>query len=186
MAAQTASRLAGDSRALLDGMSTGAADQVGETCSVETSCVVDAPVRNAVTLPVVGQIDLEQLGLPPVHRDCRPARWVQSVCHVGAVVHPVAARGDTQSRDDARRGWHLRIRERSHHFAFMAAWLNVFLLVGWTREIQIGLGVFALIAGALNTKDYLALGHGPSLSIPAQVKPSIYRRVNRVVHAERL
>jgi hypothetical protein len=62
----------------------------------------------------------------------------------------------------------------------------VFLLVGMTRQIQVMLGGFALVAGALNGKDFVSFGRGPSLSIPSQAKPSIYRQVNRIVRAERV
>jgi hypothetical protein len=41
------------------------------------------------------------------------------------------------------------------YFAFMAAWLNIFLLIGLSRPIQIGLGGVALLVGMVNVKDFL-------------------------------
>jgi hypothetical protein len=70
------------------------------------------------------------------------------------------------------------------YFAFMAAWLNVFLLVGLTRPVQVALGLLAVGAGAVNTKDLFAFGRGFSLSIPDAAKPAIYRRMRRAVHAD--
>ena len=43
------------------------------------------------------------------------------------------------------------------YFVFMAAWLNMFLLIGLSRPVQIGLGAIALLVGAVNVKDFFAL-----------------------------
>lgn len=72
------------------------------------------------------------------------------------------------------------------YFAFMAAWLNAFLLLGHSRLVESLLGSVALAVGVLNVKDAVALGRGPSLSIPAAAKPGIYARARRIVYAERL
>jgi hypothetical protein len=72
------------------------------------------------------------------------------------------------------------------YYAFMAAWLNVFTLVGLSRVVQIVLGVTALVIGMVNVKDFFALGKGISLSIPDSAKPGIYARVRSIVHAENL
>jgi glutaredoxin len=70
------------------------------------------------------------------------------------------------------------------YFAFMAAWLNVFLLVGVSRVTQVILGMIAMAIGAVNVKDYFALGRGVSLSIPDSAKPAIYNRVRQVLRAQ--
>jgi hypothetical protein len=72
------------------------------------------------------------------------------------------------------------------YFAFMAAWLNLFLLVGLSRATQIGLGGFAVLVGAMNVKDFFAFGRGVSLSIPAVAKPGMYARIRRILQAEHL
>jgi glutaredoxin len=72
------------------------------------------------------------------------------------------------------------------YFAFMVAWLNVFLLVGLARWVEALLGVVALGMGAVHVKDFVALRRGPSLSIPESVKPTIYARVRRVLTARSL
>jgi len=72
------------------------------------------------------------------------------------------------------------------YFAFMVAWLNVFLLVGVARWVQMLLGAVALAIGAVHVKDFVAFGRGPSLSIPAAVKPTIYARARRVLTAQSL
>ncbi len=72
------------------------------------------------------------------------------------------------------------------YFAFMAAWLNVFLIVGYLRPIQIGLGILAIMVGAIHVKDFFAFKQGLSLSIPESAKPGIYQRVRKIVTAEHL
>jgi glutaredoxin len=70
------------------------------------------------------------------------------------------------------------------YFAFMAAWLNLFLFIGISRITQFLLGAVAAAIGLLNVKDFLALGGGISVAIPEAAKPSIYARVRRVLYAE--
>ncbi len=72
------------------------------------------------------------------------------------------------------------------YFGFMAAWLNIFLLIGVSVVVRALLGGLALVVGAINIKDFLAFKRGISLSIPDSAKPSLYRRVNRILRAEHL
>lgn len=72
------------------------------------------------------------------------------------------------------------------YFIFMAAWLNLFLLVGISRISEIIIAVFALLAGAINLKDFWAFRWGVSLSIPAAAKPGIYARMRRILQTENL
>lgn len=72
------------------------------------------------------------------------------------------------------------------YFVFMAAWLNVFLLVGYLRGVQIALGILAVVVGTIHIKDFFAFKKGISLSIPESAKPGIYQRVRHIVTAENL
>lgn len=72
------------------------------------------------------------------------------------------------------------------YFVFMAAWLNLFLLIGISRLSEIVIAGLALTAGAINVKDFLAYGRGVSLSIPDKAKPGIYARIRRVLQADNL
>ena len=72
------------------------------------------------------------------------------------------------------------------YFAFMAAWLNVFLLIGMARTTQVALGTLALMMGLLHIKEYCSFGRGPSLSIPETTKPGLYARMRRIIQAEHL
>jgi hypothetical protein len=72
------------------------------------------------------------------------------------------------------------------YFVFIAAWLELFLLVGLSRAVQVTLGVAAVLAASVHVKDFVAPGRGVSLSIPEGAKPRIYRQARRVVTAENL
>jgi len=69
------------------------------------------------------------------------------------------------------------------YFAMMAAWLNLFLLIGLSRASQVIIAVIAIVAGAINLKDFFAFGRGISLSIPDAAKPKIYSRMRGILHA---
>jgi hypothetical protein len=72
------------------------------------------------------------------------------------------------------------------YFLFMAAWLNLFLLIGYTRWIQLSVGALALVMGALYLKEGLFPGGRWRLGIPEARKPGLYARVRRVIQANRL
>ena len=72
------------------------------------------------------------------------------------------------------------------YYAFMAAWLNVFLAVGLSQPVRWMLGVVALLIGALNVKDFVAWGQGPTLQIPSGAKPGLYARARRIVQSPTL
>jgi glutaredoxin len=67
------------------------------------------------------------------------------------------------------------------YFTFMAAWLNLFMLVGIARPLQIALGTLAVLIGLINVKDFFSFKKGVTLSIPESAKPGIYSRVRRIV-----
>ena len=72
------------------------------------------------------------------------------------------------------------------YFAFMAAWLNLFLLIGFSRITELILGGIGLLAGAVNIKDFWAFKRGISLGIPDAAKPGLYTNIRRVLRAEHM
>ncbi len=72
------------------------------------------------------------------------------------------------------------------YFAFMAAWLNLFFLIGISRLTQVLLGMVAAVVGALNLKDFVAFGRGVSVGIAEAAKPGIYSQARRILRAESL
>lgn len=72
------------------------------------------------------------------------------------------------------------------YYAFMAAWLNIFLVIGISTTLRYAMGGVALVIGAINIKDFFTPGHGFSLSIPASAKPGLYARMRTVIQANTL
>ena len=71
------------------------------------------------------------------------------------------------------------------YFLFMAAWLNVFLLMGTLRWVTIIAGIVATTMGILNIKDYFITA-GPSLSISEKARPGLFDRMRKLLNAENL
>jgi glutaredoxin len=72
------------------------------------------------------------------------------------------------------------------YFAFMAAWLNLFLVLGWSTPLRLVLGAVALLVGGVNLRDVWRGGGRFSLSIPAAAKPGLYARLRGVMQQRSL
>ena len=72
------------------------------------------------------------------------------------------------------------------YFSFMAAWLNLFLIIGFSRMLQLFIGFVAVLIGTIHIKDFFAFKKGISLSIPEKSKPGLYTGIRNVVYAESL
>ena len=72
------------------------------------------------------------------------------------------------------------------YFLFMAAWLNLFMMIGAVPTITLIAGMVAIIIGIINAKDYFLFRQGPSLSIPESAKPSLYRRMRNLLKADNI
>lgn len=70
------------------------------------------------------------------------------------------------------------------YFLFMSAWLNLFLLLGWMRPVTVVAALLALLVASLNIKDALYPGSGPSLSIPEERKPGLFRRMRGLLQQQ--
>lgn len=144
------------------------------------------PPADEVTAPLVGTLSARSLGLPLFtvalglldgFNPC--AMWAL------LLILAVLLRLRDRSRMLAIGGTFIAVGGLLY-FAFLAAWLELFLLVGFSRPLQAGLGLVALAIGGLNLKDVVAFRRGPSLGIPDAAKPGIYARVRRVLTAPTL
>ncbi len=72
------------------------------------------------------------------------------------------------------------------YYAFMAAWLNVFLLLGFTAWLRLLLGSLALVLGVVNLSEFWRKGPDFTLSIPASAKPGLYARMRGVMQSRSL
>ena len=67
------------------------------------------------------------------------------------------------------------------YFIFMAAWLNLFLIIGQLKIITYGAGIIALIIASLNIKDFFWFKRGVSFVIPESAKPKLFTRMRELV-----
>lgn len=72
------------------------------------------------------------------------------------------------------------------YFAFMAAWLNLFLLLGLSALLVRGLSLLAILIGVVNLRDGLRPAGDFTLSIPAAAKPGLYARMRAILQGEHL
>jgi hypothetical protein len=72
------------------------------------------------------------------------------------------------------------------YFLAMAAWFNLFAVVGHLSLVTLGAGALALVIGLLNIKDYFWLKRGASLSISDKHKDSLIARVRGLVSSRSL
>ena len=154
----------------------------------EVSCAVPAGQEAATfELPWIGKsINLDDVGLPAFtiaiglldgFNPC--SLWVLIM-----MISMLAAVGDRR-RMLAIAGTFVVI-EGIAYFAFMAAWLNLFMVIGISRASEVVLGAIAIVAGLINVKDFFAFGRGISLSIPAAAKPGIVARMRHLMHEQSL
>jgi thiol-disulfide isomerase/thioredoxin len=72
------------------------------------------------------------------------------------------------------------------YFLFMAAWLNLFLVIGHVAVITTIAGAVSLVIAALNIKDFFLFKHGISLTIPDSAKPKLFDRMRRLLRSNSL
>ncbi len=72
------------------------------------------------------------------------------------------------------------------YFLFMAAWLNLFLVMGRVALLTTIAGAVALVIAAINIKDFFAFRKGVSLTIPERAKPRLYERMRSLLRSASL
>lgn len=162
-------------------------DAGGTTSNAASAITCQAPQDDTIALPFTGrQVSVADLGLPLFtvviglldgFNPC--SMWVLIL-----MLSMLASLGDRR-RMLAVAGTFVAI-EGLAYFAFMAAWLKLFLFISLSRASEIGIALLALVAGAINLKDFFAFERGLSLSIPAAAKPGIYARLRAILRAESL
>lgn len=174
-------------RAALAGESARSDAPAGSTCDAEEALDCKAPARPAAedfSLTLFGHtLTLDDVGLPAFtlamglldgFNPC--SMWVLLL--MISILAPL----NDRRRMLAIAGTFVLV-EGIAYFIFMAAWLNLFLLIGVSRASQLVIAAIAIVAGLINLKDVVAFGRGISLSIPEKAKPGIYRRMRGLLHA---
>jgi len=72
------------------------------------------------------------------------------------------------------------------YFLFMAAWLNLFLVMGNLAVITNIAGAVSITIAGINIKDFFLFKQGVSLSIPDSAKPKLFDRMRRLLRSDSL
>ena len=72
------------------------------------------------------------------------------------------------------------------YFLFMAAWLNLFLVMGNVAIITTVAGVVSVVIAGINIKDFFLFKQGVSLTIPDSAKPKLFDRMRRLLRSTSL
>ncbi|MCP5118882.1 MAG: hypothetical protein GY953_49350, partial [bacterium] len=72
------------------------------------------------------------------------------------------------------------------YFVFMAAWLNLFLVLEGVRLVTVIAGLVAVALAVVNVKDYFFFKQGVSLVIPGSAKPGLFSRMRSLLSADNL
>jgi thiol-disulfide isomerase/thioredoxin len=156
---------------------------------IETSRVLNALKRPGdtaalVSLPLLGQLDLNSFSLPAytvilAGLDAfNPCAFFVLLFLLSLLVH---------AKNRSRMlfiGGIFVVFSGLLYFLFMAAWLNVFLLMGQINIITYIAGAVAVLIAALNIKDYFWFKQGVSLSIPDSAKPGLFSRMRKIANTD--
>lgn len=142
--------------------------------------------RAAITLPIVGTVSAETVSLPALTVTIA-ALDAFNPCAFFVLLFLLSLMVHARSRPRmALIGGIFVFFSGLIYFVFMAAWLNVFLLIGELQIITIVAGVIAVVVAAINIKDYFWYKRGVSLSIPERAKPGLYQRARNLLQATSL
>jgi len=170
---------------------TAVSDSSGSCEAVDSfSCTPDnttAPTHDDVDLALLGyRISLQQVGLP-LFTIAMGLLDGFNPCSMWVLILMISLLAPMRDRIRmlAVAGTFVAV-EGIAYFVFMAAWLNLFLFIGLSRTSEIIIAGIAILAGAINLKDFWAFGWGVSLSIPKSAKPGIYAGIRSILQAENL
>jgi len=158
------------------------------TCSIEpqTPCAETSvgPPPDQVTLPLFGTVRARDLGLPLFTIVIGLVDGFNP-CAMWVLLFLLSFLASLESRGKMLliAGEFVLVSALAY-YAFMAAWIAVFSIIGLSRAVQVTLGLLGLFVGAVNVKDFFAFHKGLTLSIPESAKPGLYRRMRAVVRAE--
>jgi hypothetical protein len=154
--------------------------------SAPVATTKQAPPTETLDLPWLGQVDATSLSLPVLTvliagMDAfNPCAFFVLLFLLSLLVH----------QNDRRRmliiGGVFVVFSGLMYFAFMAAWLGLFRMMGSLPWVTAAAGAVALFIGLVNVKDYFAFKQGLSLSIPESRKTDIFQRARRVLNADSL
>jgi len=145
--------------------------------AVPTDPPATPPPGTTIDLPIFGPVDAASISLPLLTVVLGGLDAVNP-CALSILLFLMASLAGTRNR---RRlllvGSVFVAAIGTVYFLLMAAWLNLFLLVGELRIVTVLAGLAAVVAGLINVKDFRWFRVGPSLVIPEAAKPGLFGRM---------
>ncbi|MEM2121641.1 MAG: hypothetical protein QXU20_03230 [Candidatus Woesearchaeota archaeon] len=147
----------------------------------ETISEIETNKTSIITIPVLGEFEISKISLPMFtiiiagldsFNPC--ALWVLTFL-LSLLIY---------SRSRKRIffvGMIFVIASGIVYFMFMAAWLNLFLILKYKNFVRVFIGLLALSAGAINVKDAFFYKKGISLTIDDSKKPKLVEKMRRIV-----
>lgn len=168
----------------------GLAATAAEPAAVQPAAAPVAPVAPvvapALTLPLIGALDAQSLSLP-VFTLVVAGLDAFNPCAFFVLMFLLSLMVHAGSRKRmALIGGVFVLTSGLLYFVFMAAWLNIFLIVGELALITTVAGLVAVVIALINIKDFFWFKQGVSLSIPASAKPGLYGRTRNLLKASSL
>lgn len=146
----------------------------------------DRGERRMVTLPLVGKIDPSNVSLPfmtfaiAAMDSFNPCAFFILLSLLGLLVH-ARSRGKMLLI-----GGVFVFFSGLIYFLFMAAWLNLFLVMGQVAFITRAAGVVSVLIAVVNMKDFFLFKKGVSLTIPDSAKPKLFDRMRKLMKSTSL
>lgn len=171
----------------LDSSDAGIAGLLGrlEACRTEPGAAMH-PRARSLRLPLIGELDTSRLSLPVLTvliagMDAfNPCAFFVLLFLLSLLVH------QADRRRMALIGGVFVAFSGLMYFAFMAAWLNLFLVLGSLPWVTGAAGLLALAMGVVNVKDFVRFRLGLSFSISDSGKATIFQRTRHLLAAESL
>jgi hypothetical protein len=139
-----------------------------------------------VEVPVLGQVDLSGLSLPfttlilGALDAFNPCAFFVLMFLLSLMVH---------SRSRGRMaliGGIFVMFSGLLYFAFMAAWLNLYLMLEGLQTVTLIAGGVAICFGLINIKDFFQFKQGISLSISERARPGLFARMRNLLSVKSL
>ena len=167
------------------GSSEGAARELTFT-AVSTAAGSAVSKDSSVTIPFLGDLDVSNSPLPVLTLllagmdSFNPCAFFVLLTLLGMLVH-------AQSRNKMLLiGGIFVFFSGFIYFLFMAAWLNLFLVMGHVAAITTIAGCVSVLIAGINIKDFFLFKQGVSLSIPDSAKPKLFDRMRKLLRSESL
>ncbi|OYY93018.1 MAG: hypothetical protein B7Y41_13815 [Hydrogenophilales bacterium 28-61-23] len=154
-----------------------------QTAGGNTGAVMPSTPDSTLQLPLLGAVDARALSLPVLTvliagMDAfNPCAFFVLLFLLSLLVH------QRDRRRMALIGGVFVLFSGLMYFAFMAAWLGLFRIMGSLPWVTTAAGALAVVIGLINSKDFFAFKAGVSLSIPEARQADIFRRGRAILAA---